>query len=844
MLRTTDGGNMWSVQTLGLFGGFSSISFAHGPVGVIVGSLGSPLNPTSIYRTTNAGISWTPVVASSSYVVLNGVSLAQNGSGIAVGQFGAILVTTNGGVTWQIQSSGTTSRLTSLSFGDARRGCTIGFSLEGPISCNGRYKIFRTTDGGSSWLESYYRCAEGLRDISFSTADIVVAVGEQVDQTFGTYRIINVSTNGGTNWIRVYGSPADQGTLFGVAFGPGGVGLAVGGEGKILRTTNAGYGWISQASGTTTGLASASFANANVATIVGGNVILRSTDGGTSWFPQTSGTTAGLGSVFLSGPNSATVVGSGGTVLRTTDGGISWLQRPSGTTTSLNKVSFAGPNLGVIVGDSGTVLRTTDGGENWSRMGVPTLTDLYSVQFVPSGSGYVGYIAGVHGTILVAAVSPLNSRRWTWTGAVDSLWHRAYNWTPPGLPLPGDSVIIQQAMYDPVIDSAQQQITIGSLNILPRARLTITSALPRFVVLGDITVQGTLEIRPPAVTTIVVGGNWHIQTQPDSGRGFLPATSTVFFTGRGTFERNFYNLIVDTGAVMTSTGNLSVDNQGNFLRDANLRPVDTVFFGNADPQALVGKGKIPQGTIQRAIQSGVPGRYRFESDSTYLRFFGSYPTTVALTTYPNLPINYVGTLQPLRSFVDTVTHTIRSDSLLFPLTDKYIIARPPPTTARGVDTLAVRRAYRIIIQGNQSFSATLSLRYERSEVPPGVIEDSLKLFLVDTLLANVANEESGNVETYSLYQNYPNPFNPTTIINYWLPVESWVTIRIYNILGQEINTIVDELQHVGNKTVVWNGKSKAGSQVSSGVYFYRLEAKSAGVNGKHFMQVKKMLLIR
>jgi hypothetical protein len=92
---------------------------------------------------------------------------------------------------------------------------------------------------------------------------------------------------------------------------------------------------------------------------------------------------------------------------------------------------------------------------------------------------------------------------------------------------------------------------------------------------------------------------------------------------------------------------------------------------------------------------------------------------------------------------------------------------------------------------------------------------------------------------FSLEQNYPNPFNPVTTIQYALPVDAKVTMTIYNILGQRVLTLADEIQSAGYKSVAWNG-----SDVASGVYLYRIEAISVTDKHKSFTQVRKMLLLK
>jgi subtilisin-like proprotein convertase family protein len=96
---------------------------------------------------------------------------------------------------------------------------------------------------------------------------------------------------------------------------------------------------------------------------------------------------------------------------------------------------------------------------------------------------------------------------------------------------------------------------------------------------------------------------------------------------------------------------------------------------------------------------------------------------------------------------------------------------------------------------------------------------------------------------FSMDQNYPNPFNPSTVINYTLPEASFVTLRILDVLGREVMTIVNRSQQAGGYTVTWKGLDQNGSAVAAGNYFYRLDA--APVNGgQPFSSMKKMTLAK
>ncbi len=91
------------------------------------------------------------------------------------------------------------------------------------------------------------------------------------------------------------------------------------------------------------------------------------------------------------------------------------------------------------------------------------------------------------------------------------------------------------------------------------------------------------------------------------------------------------------------------------------------------------------------------------------------------------------------------------------------------------------------------------------------------------------------LSVFALEQNYPNPFNPSTRINFNLAVASDVTLKIFDVLGQEIVTVVNGRLSAGTHTA-----EVSANQLTSGVYFYRLDA--SGVDGSKFSEVKKMLL--
>jgi peptidoglycan/xylan/chitin deacetylase (PgdA/CDA1 family) len=116
-------------------------------------------------------------------------------------------------------------------------------------------------------------------------------------------------------------------------------------------------------------------------------------------------------------------------------------------------------------------------------------------------------------------------------------------------------------------------------------------------------------------------------------------------------------------------------------------------------------------------------------------------------------------------------------------------------------------------------------------IPDGGIASFTKL--------NITGIEDEQVQplAFELYQNYPNPFNPLTVIRYQLSVNSYVTLRVYDALGKEIATLVNDYKQAGSYQIEFNVAEVARPEIASGVYFYQLRAGD-------YTTVKKMILLR
>jgi hypothetical protein len=102
---------------------------------------------------------------------------------------------------------------------------------------------------------------------------------------------------------------------------------------------------------------------------------------------------------------------------------------------------------------------------------------------------------------------------------------------------------------------------------------------------------------------------------------------------------------------------------------------------------------------------------------------------------------------------------------------------------------------------------------------------------------------TGVAQTYALQQNYPNPFNPSTRISFSLPQAGAVTLKVFNLLGQEVATLLNSQLTAGSHQMDWDGRDAAGRVLSSGVYFYRIDVKGPD-GGAAYSAIKKMMLLK
>jgi hypothetical protein len=144
------------------------------------------------------------------------------------------------------------------------------------------------------------------------------------------------------------------------------------------------------------------------------------------------------------------------------------------------------------------------------------------------------------------------------------------------------------------------------------------------------------------------------------------------------------------------------------------------------------------------------------------------------------------------------------------------------------DTLAVLIKFEMI-HGNDKDIGIIDLASGRTF--KGVFRD-LKIYNLDTAVTDIKTLSNITPRIANLHQNYPNPFNPTTTISWQSPVGSHQSLKVFDMLGNEVATLIDEYREAGKYEVKFNAEG-----LSSGIYFYKLQS-------GYFVETKKMILLR
>jgi photosystem II stability/assembly factor-like uncharacterized protein len=386
MFRTRDGGSSWERLRMGSASdsqpSYIDVKFVSATLGWVTTTDGR------FFRTSDGGLNWQEEFLPSGGLLLQTIA-ATSANTVWVGGTGGVVfasqdASSGPGGTYDFNLTGAFAHLNDVHFPSRTTGYAVGeFGT-----------VLRSTDGGRNWSQ--------LQSAPFGTFTGVFFIDDQTGWIAGSGGIF-ATTDGGESWAR-QSTPSGIGALNAVYMIDANVGWAVGTNGTILRTATGGQGvppsggWQRPAAGLGSNsqrisgtLYDVKFVGATDGYIIGQSnntgMLLR-TDDGTTWGHSYAGTSEPLFGIGTA-PDGAVYVVGGNNTIRKLVGFDAFEQFANVPPGRLLAVEFIDANRGFIVGQSGTLLRTENGGDTWTQMDAGTNRDLHAVDFVDEDTGAV-----------------------------------------------------------------------------------------------------------------------------------------------------------------------------------------------------------------------------------------------------------------------------------------------------------------------------------------------------------------------------------------------------------------------------------------------------------------------
>ena len=674
--------------------------------------------------------------------------------------------------------------------------------------------FIKSTDSGLNWEISFHGENTFLTELKyFSSANYLFALA--LDFSLGT--ILYKSEDLGISWDstftfnNLYIKDLDRNSED--------VFYAIGSSGKIFKSSDDGYNWQSVSSPVTVTLSAIQFFDNQHACIIGNDgIILRTSDNGNNWSIIQSGVTEDFAALDFLDSMNGIAVGQNwsqqvNTILMTTDGGVNWINKVvSDTLDELLDVEFIDLQDIIIVGGNDDyfggrepiVIRSNDGGENWIDLSSQFPRGLNSISFYNSNNAIcAGYSGGIYKT-------------------TDS----GYNWTK---------------IYSGFFSYFNDICTFDSSFFYTIGKDFEADELVFLFTDNGGEVWETKNVPP---LTNVAGLDFL-----NENYGMISGDNLIFYTEngcsiwhQGTTPPNSYFAEVDIvssdkaflsggqGTLLKSTDggstwfSINSNTTGNLERIIFKDLLNGLIIANSGPSIITTDGGENWNTINYSFDWLKDGVFYGNNNIALASYGKIYISNDGGQTWTEKIVAGTGTYISGISFKDALNGTAVGETglILF--------------TTDGGDTW------------HQQFSPTLidlsGIKYSHNGCGIIIGKDGVILGTKKGIQIVEVDDEEENLFPTSLYlsQNYPNPFNPSTKISWQSPVGGWQTLKVYDVLGNEVATLVDEYKPAGTYEVEFNA-----SALTSGVYFYQLLVSDLqGKDGKteNYIETKKMILLK
>ncbi len=716
---------------------------------------------------------WNRLV-SRSFSGINCVDFVDNQTGYAVGTYGFIYKSTDSGESWiEVFKTQNSISLSFVDFVDSEN----GFAGGGDI-------LYNTTDGGANWnIISMPGSAGGIISIHAATTQQIWMLAES-----GNGSAIYYTENGGTLWTEQFTLPVDGKSMS--FFGTNGI--VTGKTNANIYYTTDGINWnvATQAplggfNYTRSDIRGVYMVSANTGYAVGWgsligmqpSILLKTTDGGSTWSyltqDENNRTFDNLYSVYFKNENDGIAVGGGGrgsVTVKTTDGGANWVPVNNYCGASLKHISGNGDFL-VASGSGGLMIRSTDFGESWDIITDVPSSSLYDIEIAAPGTVYA---SGYDGLLFKTADSGLN-------------WDISYVSTGKVTPNVQDIYFLNENLgYAAHSYGLVSKTTDGGATW--NASIPDTAS-PSTTNYGVTFINENLGF----VVGKLANGVDMINRTTDGGNTWTRKINTTFETMRHVDFANTNNGVIvgdDLSIVYTTDGGESwtTSSFNTTLPGGDLTDLRKVEF--LDAQTVIAAGNA---AMYKSKDGGANWDY-IEIDGLNERITG--------LSFSDSQSGYaVGTKSGTDAAVSIYYTSDAGDSWIN-VTDETVIDQD--VTVNSVS----------VVDGNAWVCGYNSTIYS-NEIVTDVEEHQVNL-----------------PENFEVHQNYPNPFNPATTISFTIPESGKVSIKVYDLLGSELKTLINKNMQAGTHKVNFNAEN-----LTSGIYFYSVRTGNISIT-------RKMILLK
>ncbi|MCK6604373.1 MAG: YCF48-related protein [Ignavibacteriaceae bacterium] len=726
---------------------------------------------SGIMKTTDGGNTWADVAGNplTGSITLNQIFFLNNNVGYIAGSSGNLLKTTDGGNNWTLVPVGVTTTLYDIWTTDDQ---TILVPTTGG-------NIRRSTDGGATWAAVATGASFNIQKIQGDGTGKVLCAGSATNA--------RISTDNGATWAAANtGIPTT--TFWDIDYANSAWYLT-GNSYAIYKSTNDGVSWdtvavlapVAQQPWTSTYYATEFSPSADSFVTVGGFGLINARFGQNIITRTTLAKPGTWYDIWASAPNGTviavgapTVTGSSfDQVARSTDGGNTWALTPltTGSTSTIWSIDMVDNNIGYLSGTLSAVYKTTNGGATWdslSTTGLPAGATFRKVDFISPTTG------------------------WLFASTPNSLTNWIFKTTDGGLTWTGQT--------HGATGSAAQMYSSSMVNE---------------------NYGYAVSWQPIPYKTTDGGATWTAQALVDAFGGFLydiKMVDTAMGYAVGSSGRVYKTT---NGGLLWDT--LSVPTRSYGFQTLEVIDMNNVVIAGGTGVTMYTNDGGATWTLHNSAGSTLNGSYYTKDQQTqgWAVFALGSNGYIFKNTLTPVPVELVSLAANISG--NDVTLTWKTATEL----NNYGFEIERKSASGNWAKIG-------FVAGNGTTTSPKSYTFADAGLTNGKYQYRLKQIDLDGSFdySQSVEVEIGTPITFSLSQNYPNPFNPATTIAYSIPEAADVTLKVFDVTGTEVATLVNSRQDAGSYSFNFDA-----SKLASGMYIYKIEA------GK-YNAVKKMMLLK